>query len=71
MAPAVLAAARERAERAAAKVARTAEREQRRADKLRAKADRQAIDEGQEQLRIEVVIRENLPQEAGDTTRGT
>lgn len=38
---------------------------------LRAKADRQAIDEGQEQLRIEVVIRENLPQEAGDTTRGT
>lgn len=30
---------------------------------LRAKADRIAIDEGQEQLRIEVVIRENLPSE--------
>ncbi|MEY4873067.1 MAG: hypothetical protein RLZZ563_2397 [Pseudomonadota bacterium] len=28
---------------------------------LRAKADRQPIDEGQEQLRIEIVIRENLP----------
>lgn len=34
---------------------------------LRAKADRQPIDEGQEQLRIEVVIRENLPAEAGET----
>ena len=31
---------------------------------LRAKADRAPIDEGQEQLRIEVVIRENLPPEA-------
>jgi LacI family transcriptional regulator len=30
---------------------------------LRAKADRSPIDEGQEQLRIEVVIRENLPPE--------
>jgi LacI family transcriptional regulator len=30
---------------------------------LRAKADRIPIDEGQEQLRIEVVIRENLPAE--------
>lgn len=28
---------------------------------LRAKADRQPIDEGQEQLRIDIVIRENLP----------
>jgi LacI family transcriptional regulator len=34
---------------------------------LRAKADRQPIDEGQEQLRIEVVIRENLPQEPQET----
>jgi len=36
---------------------------------LRAKADRLAIDEGQEQLRIEVVIRENLPVEPGDIAR--
>ena len=33
---------------------------------LRAKADRQPIDEGQEQLRIEVVIRENLPPEPAE-----
>ena len=31
---------------------------------LRAKAERQPIDEGQERLRIEVVIRENLPPES-------
>jgi len=28
---------------------------------LRAKADRVPLDEGQEQIRIEIVIRENLP----------
>ena len=38
---------------------------------LRAKADRQAIDEGQEQLRIEVVIRENLPVEPGEAVRAS
>lgn len=38
---------------------------------LRAKADRQAIDEGQEQLRIEVVIRENLPVEPGEMARAS
>lgn len=33
---------------------------------LRAKADRQPIDEGQERLRIEVVIRENLPPDSAE-----
>ena len=28
---------------------------------LRAKADNQPLDEGQEQIRIEIVLRENLP----------
>jgi LacI family transcriptional regulator len=32
---------------------------------LRAKADRVPIDEGQEQLRIEIIIRENLPSDRG------
>ena len=36
---------------------------------LRAKADRLPIDEGQEQIRIEIVIRENLPPEQGDLTK--
>lgn len=36
---------------------------------LRAKADRVPIDEGQEQLRIEVVIRENLPADPAETRR--
>jgi LacI family transcriptional regulator len=35
---------------------------------LRAKAERQPIDEGQERLRIEVVIRENLPPESYTAT---
>ena len=34
---------------------------------LRAKADRAPIDEGQEQLRSEVVIRENLPADPAET----
>ena len=34
---------------------------------LRAKADHMPIDEGQEQLRIEVVLRENLPAEPGES----
>jgi LacI family transcriptional regulator len=31
---------------------------------LRAKADHQPLDEGQEQIRIEIVLRENLPSSA-------
>ena len=34
---------------------------------LRAKADRGVIDEAQEQLRIEIVIRENLPPDSDDS----
>ena len=37
---------------------------------LRAKADRRPIDEGQEQIRITVLLPENLPPETGDAVTG-